>query len=477
MHKKPHSFTFLALFVFLFAQVCFAAVPQSQLQVVAELEQAKSCYETKDYGKAEQIYQSILKQYGDTDHALMAQKGLTILYIDWGKMPQADAAFEELVANFTRNAHIAEAVHEVAGHYRWLKKYEKSKQLCQYVIDNWPGSESAMWSQMGVAMANIALGEPNAAADAIDKLLTDFSRNEYIAQAVHEIAGHCSFLEKHEKARELHQYVLDNWPRSEQAMWSQMGVAVSNIALGKTEAAETAVDKLLTDFSKNGYIADAVRQAANAHRKSGNYEKADELYKYVIANWPGDESAVLARMDMALSNVASLINDGNDSEVQTAVNNLITDFNGNPDLPQSVFGIAETCYRKGLNVGVEQEAGNKVFLRKAVELLDGMAMQDISDSMFKASVFYVKGLSCRAAGDYAQAADAFQNAYQADPKHQYADYCLFARGYCYEVLLHNKLISEIQAKPIINLQYTKLLADCPRSQYAPYASDWLQSNQ
>ena len=181
-------------------------------------------------------------------------------------------------------------------------------------------------------------------------------------------------------------------------------------------------------------------------------------------------------MDMALSNVASLINDGNDSEVQTAVNNLITDFNGNPDLPQAVFGIAETCYEKGLNVGVEQEAGNKVFLEKAVELLDGMAKQNISDSMLKASVFYVKGLSCQAAGDYAEAAQAFQNAYQANPKHTYADYCVFASGRCYEKLLEQKLVSENEAKAIITVQYSQLISKFPQSAYKSRAESWLGNN-
>ncbi|PKL42732.1 MAG: hypothetical protein CVV39_08780, partial [Planctomycetes bacterium HGW-Planctomycetes-1] len=245
---------------------------------------------------------------------------------------------------------------------------------------------------------------------------------------------------------------------------------------GETEAAQAAVDKLLARYPKDESMANAVRQIADAYCKQRNYDKAGQLYRYVIdlsKARPNTKQAIWTKTSMAKLNVLL----GNDAAAQTDINNLIADFKNHPDLPQAVFGIAETCYEKGLNAGVEQEAGNKVFLRKAVELLDGMTKQDISDSMLKASVFYVKGLSCQAAGDYAEAAEAFQNAYQADPKHQYADYCLFARGHCYEILLHNKQISETQARPIINLQYTRLLADCPRSKYAQYASDWLQSNR
>jgi len=313
-------------------------------QAVCEI--AHSYRSSKEYKKANKLYQYVVDNWPDAEHAMWSQMGVVLSNIGLGNDANAQTALDKLLTDFSGNEQIAKAVHEIAGHYRWLKKYEKSKQLCQHVIDNFPGSEQAMWSQMGVAIANISLGESNAAAAAIDKLVADFSGNEHIAQAVGEIAGHCNFLEKHEKARELHQYVLENFPRSEQAMWSQMGIAVSNAALGETGAAQAAVDKLLADFSRNGQIADAVRQVANAHRKSGKYEKASELYKYVLDHWPRDESAVLARMDMALSNISSLIHDGNDSEALTVLDKLIADFNDHPALPKAISYIEEEYYNK-----------------------------------------------------------------------------------------------------------------------------------
>ncbi len=376
---------------------------------------------SKEYKKANKLYQYVVDNWPDAEHAMWSQMGVAMANISLGEPNAAAAAVDKLVADFSGNQQIAKAVHEIAGHYRWLKKYEKSKQLCQHVIDNFPDSEQAMWSQMGVAIANISLGESNAAAAAVDKLVADFSGNKYIAQAVHEIAGHCNFLEKHEKARQLHQYVLDNFPDSEQAMWSQMGVAVSNTALGETGAAQAAVDKLLTDFSRNEQIADAVRQVANAHRKSGKYEKANELYQYVIANWPGGESAVLVRMDIALSNVSSLIHDGNDSEAQTALDKLITDFAKHPNLAEVVRNIGYSYYTKARLTNLEGDIeGGKVLYRKAVEVWERLirefpGSEVIPNAYYCSAVCYAQELE-----EYQKGIDYFQKVVNNWPDYEYA---------------------------------------------------------
>ncbi|MFH1370217.1 MAG: LamG-like jellyroll fold domain-containing protein [Planctomycetota bacterium] len=297
-----------------------------------------------------QVYHQGAESVTSTADAVWSQVRTAVSNIKLGNETAAEAATERLLGESSGGKDVASGLLRVAETYRYLKKYEKSRQLCQYVVDNWPGSEQAFWSQMGVAMANIALGEPNAAAVAVDKLVADFSGNKHIAQAVHEIAGHCNFLGKHEKARELHQYVLEHWPGSEQAFWSQMGVAVSNVALGETEAADAAVDKLLADFSQNKQIADAVRQVADSYRESKEYEKAIQLYKYNVDRFPGDAHAMRSQAEI----VCFHIRDGDDAAADAAFDKLRTVFSYQPTLPQEISRVADVYSNAGRNDKADQ---------------------------------------------------------------------------------------------------------------------------
>jgi len=130
--------------------------------------------------------------------------------------------------------------------------------------------------------------------------------------------------------------VVTKWPASSEAVWAQRGAVISNIALNKTEAAQVAVDKLLSDYFENANIAEAVFNVADTYYWFKHYEKANELYQYVLDTWPAAEHAMWAQMGLAISNIA----DGNDPAAEAATKNLITNFAGNERLPEALFYIA-----------------------------------------------------------------------------------------------------------------------------------------
>jgi len=124
-----------------------------------------------------------------------------------------------------------------------LSNRERADELYQYVIALWPADE--IWPQMGLAMKNIASGNDAAAQAVIAKLRTDFAQNEHLPVALHETGKLYRLIKKHDRALELHQYVIDNWPSHRYALWSLRDVGVSNIELGNIQAARATVDNCL----------------------------------------------------------------------------------------------------------------------------------------------------------------------------------------------------------------------------------------
>lgn len=315
---------------------------ENQYLPVALHEVAKLYSQFKKYEDANELHQYVINHWPQHDYAMWSWKDVGKLNIELDDMEAVQAAIDKLFADFSENEAIAGAIFRIAEHCRDFKKYEKANQLYQHILATWPEDWHAMWSQMDIAKINIALGDNAAAEAATDKLLADFSKGEYIAVTVHEAAKLYAQLEKYEKAKQLHQRVVNEWPEHNYAMWSRRDLAKLNIILGNEAAAEAAIGSLIADFSNRPALHRAVFEigeqyynqafedeeqgrtaeakdhftkaiavweriikelpestdtalaynfAAECYRRLGQYEKAIEYYQKVVDNWPGYEYA------------------------------------------------------------------------------------------------------------------------------------------------------------------------------------------
>jgi len=301
--------------------------------VSAQFKEAEDNVKNTNYAEAEKIYRQIVTDYPGSDYAFAAQKDIAFLYIAWDKQPQAEAAYQQLLANFSGHKDIAQAVHDIAYRYRCENKQDKANQIDQYVVETWSQSDCAVLAQMDLAKSYVSLGEMEGAEAAFNKLLTDFSGNALIAKAVHDVAQEYRGTQRYEKANELYQYVIDNWPKAEHALWAQADLIKSNIALGDDPNTEAAVQKLLTNFNDNPLIARAVWDTAQYYRELKKYENANRLYLHIVNNWPKAEHALWAQADLIKSYLAQ----GETKAAETAVDRLLTNFNDNPLIARAVW--------------------------------------------------------------------------------------------------------------------------------------------
>jgi len=438
-----------------------------------QLEQAETYMKNGQYHQAEGIYQQILADFPGTDYAFKAQKNLVIVYITMDMQTEAETALQQLLANFSTHKDIAKAVHNIAYRYQRSDKYETANELYQYVLNNWPESEHAMWSQMDLAKLNIELGNDALAEAAIDKLLTDFSGNERIAKAVHNVAYHCQKFKKYETANQLYQYVLANWPESEHAMWSQMDLAKLNIGLGNDALAQVAIDKLLTDFSGNERIAKAVHNVAYHCQKFKKYETANQLYQYVLDNWPEAEHAMWSQMDLAKLNIGL----GNESVGQAALDKLIADFNDHPGLALALWRAAEAYYNEAFRYQSEgRDEQAKDYFQKVITSGERI-LQEMPASDTAAEACYILAVCYERLGEHADAIEYYQRVVDHWPDFEYTWHALFRIGCGYEKLKKSGLMDELGADEIIRAVYEQLLEEYPTCIVATHTRAWLSRHQ
>ena len=326
----------------LVAFVLFGMVSQVFADAAAELEHAESYHRIWNYEPAEAGYKGVYEKYPGTNYALDAYKKLIHMYIEWGKGQQADTALQQMLTDFAdRPDDTAKAVLYVADECVWSAKYEKARELYQYVIDNWPQHKLPIWSQAGLVISNAGLGNMQAADAAFNKLTTEFSQDEDLPVAVHNIAEEFIWLKRYEEARQLYQYVLDNRSQSKYVIKSRAGIAASNVNLGRLEEPYAIVDELLADFPGHSELSPAIfliaeqyynktagegnkdpgkvrdnlqkvitlcervinrfpasdstpeiyDMAADCYRQLARYGKAIECYREIVSNWPDYEHA------------------------------------------------------------------------------------------------------------------------------------------------------------------------------------------
>jgi RHS repeat-associated protein len=229
--------------------------------------------------KAQDIYRYALglpSAKPDAEFTLWSQMGLAISSLNLGDEVAASQAIEKLRADFDKDNRISIAICQIADEYRKFGRHSEACELYQYVVGNHPNAEHALWSQMGLAISNICLGDEDAAQKAVDRLRADFGQDKRMATAACMVADEYRNFRKHEKACELYQYIVNTWPGNEQTIWSLRGMALSRIALEDNDKTEAIIKTLLAQYSGNKNIAEVVYQIASRLKKLTNNIDADD---------------------------------------------------------------------------------------------------------------------------------------------------------------------------------------------------------
>src|SRR4030042_1395364 len=148
------------------------------------LEQAQALMNKGQYDQAKIIYQQILSESPGSDKALEAQKQMVIIHIATNNQAEADAAFEQLIAGFSRHKDIAKSVWQIARQYNSKGNAEKAIGLHQYNVNNYPTDKNAVWSQVEIVQSYIRNGN-NAADAATDELINKFSDQPLLPKEIY----------------------------------------------------------------------------------------------------------------------------------------------------------------------------------------------------------------------------------------------------------------------------------------------------
>lgn len=294
------------------------SLPDAVHEIVEESLESNQCETIRS------VCQGLHQRLPQSDEGVWLQMGVALSNSYLGDDEALDLAVQNLSANFLADRRCAEAFRQIALSYHKQNKYQMARELNQYVVDNWPGEDCAIFSQRDLVFVSISLNDEEAASQAEDGLLRDFPESQHLAECVGAVAKRYMKAKKNVKARDLYAYAVDNFSSDENTLWLQMGLAITSIRLGENDTASWAVDQLFTQNSEHKRIASAARQIADAYRKKKRYDLSGELYDYVINTRPETGYALWSKVGLVVTDIEL----GNDPNAEDKTQQLMTDYAG-----------------------------------------------------------------------------------------------------------------------------------------------------
>ena len=253
------------------------------------------------------------------------------------------AATGHLTANFSGDLRSIEAFREIAYSFRQQKKYAKARQSYQHVLDTWPNGPRVVFSQRGLVLANLALGDTAAASAALDRLLSDYAEDGDFVKCAAIIARAYRKKKQFDTAIRIYDFIAKNRAEDPKAIWLQL--ELFNIALVnlKDDAkVEAAYETLLGRFGGHDEIAKVVGEAAWAYRKQKRYADSLRVYREVLAKWPDSDSALIAWRGVVFSLIGLDDAEGADTEAAR----LLADYEGAERVRATAVKMADEFRKK-----------------------------------------------------------------------------------------------------------------------------------
>lgn len=241
-----------------------------------------------------------------------------------------------------------------ADTYKDNGDYLQAEELYTTIIKEYPGTEEALMSQRGLALLCILKKKSIDAQAAIDKLTADFAdypEQNTVARAFFDIARQYEWSTKYKEANKIYQLIMDEYSGSWYINRANLAVVRTNIMYliewGQYQKAQEAIVKLIADFPGHMDLPEAIYSFGKRYEWSNEYDKANNTYLQLVQQYPDSHWASQVPLSIPSTNIMSLIESGNETEAQTAIDGLLSSFSSNPDLPSTLDNIAHEYVRRG----------------------------------------------------------------------------------------------------------------------------------
>jgi TolA-binding protein len=437
--------------------------------------------------EAAKLYQFAIDTFAGTDGAMRSQRELAFIELEAGRLANADVSVDLLINTYSKRDTLPGEIQNIAGRYTRAKLPDKARKLYQYVINTWPKSNNAIFSQREIAYISLDADDMETARKEIDGIINVFAGTNTLPAELYNIALRLGEKGLKADAIKLHQYNADKFPKEAAAMRSQAQVVQLNIRDGNNAGAEAAYSKLLETFKDRPTLPDEIIKVADAYLDVNNFDKAQQVNQSVIDKWPKTTSAMNAQLGIIKVHFAK----DDSSNANSALDTLIADYKDNDQLPRAVLMFGEGYYNQGVKLN-QSKAPPGIYMnpsKKAVPEDKDKAQNKFKQSLaiwlkiagpaeansikadyaMTAEYYDYAGVCSNRLGEYEKAISYYEHVLEKWPKYDAAWNIPIQIAQIYERLQADGTITGQKADDLIKAAYQKAIDNYPDSPAAKAA--------
>lgn len=294
----------------------------------------------KDYAKARPLYEYVADNWPDKPRAIYAHTALVRNCIYLKDKEAAQARLEQLVQRYGKDNDLPNVLTQIGRDYREGGMYEQAAQVSQYVLDHHPDSGFCILAQRDITLSEIALGATGAAQTAYDQLLGHYGNDGHLPVVLNDIAEGYRQAGMHGQAKKIAQRVLEDHPGSNQCLWAQRTIVLSDLASGDFEAGATGTQSLRDKFANQSGAIWAISEIAEAYGKLRRHEQARNLYKFNLEHYPNRDHNIWSlrgyiRESAALDDTAN---------IEAGIATLYRDYATSKNLPMAAVHVGQELH-------------------------------------------------------------------------------------------------------------------------------------
>jgi len=199
-----------------------------------------------------------------TEHNLISDDiylGRASLFAQTGENDQALAEYTRLIEEFPKSPRIAEARLGKANAEYALKKFAQAIADYQWLIDTY-GSDDARQDVLekayyGLAWTHLKAGDIDDSIKSFEQIMNTTTSKTVKISALTQIGDAYHDIEKYDKAIEIYDRILKNYPNSIYSDYVQFRQGVALLRSEQLEAAALSFQSLEANFPDSKYLAEA----------------------------------------------------------------------------------------------------------------------------------------------------------------------------------------------------------------------------
>lgn len=266
--------------------------------------------------------------------------------IEAGKFAEAAAATAELKVDFPADSNLQEALYSLIQKYELVNGFKEAKSVYQQIAQQFPDDS---YAKIGISREEIISlinsQDYTGAKIALDNMNADFAENPYLPESLYWIAGEYKWTMRYEDAKAVYQKIINNHTESPFAERARLGIARTEIfsLIGSNDFNEAwqAIDKMIVDFEGATDLPETLYWLAERYKWFGTPEESKNICLRIIQKYPDSFWANKAKLGISRGDLATISASQDIGATQQTIEKLSADFNENPDLPETLYWMAE----------------------------------------------------------------------------------------------------------------------------------------